>query len=448
MRRKHPGIATLLVAVLPAMGCFGSSSAGSGGTSFGDAGFDVTIPDGDGSTMDSGSADVGVADVGAGDVAVGDASTGSDTGTSSGSDAAGDLHVTAVAVGASNMCVELPGHTAACCGYDAQGQDGIGSTMTVSTPTAVSGLTGVTAIGASGLTSCAILSDTSVQCWGNNYEGELGVGNITNLQSTTPVAVSGLTGVVALAMGGNHTCALLSGGSVDCWGENTYGQLGNGTTTGPDTSMGGEPCNPTPAPVGNVPTATAVVAGNGHTCALVSGAVWCWGENSSGQLGNGSMGASVPSPASVPGLAGVTALAAGGAHTCALLSGGTVECWGEGGNGELGNGMMSASATPVAVSTITGVTAISSSSALQGQTTCALLTGGAVSCWGLNNGYQLGNGTTTNAASPQAVPGITSATAISAGANGACALLGDGTLRCWGDVGLGLTAQTPQAVSQ
>jgi alpha-tubulin suppressor-like RCC1 family protein len=439
MSRTPPVIAALLVASVPAIGCFGSSSSGGSGPSFGDAGFDVSIPPVDGSTTDSGSSPSTDA------TGMGDASTTTDASA----DASGDLLVAAVAVGASNMCVELPGHTAACCGYDAEGQDGIGSTMTVSTPTAVSGLTGVKAIAASGLTSCAILSDTSVQCWGNDYEGELGVGNLTNLQSTTPVAVSGLTGVSALAMGGNHTCALLSGGAVECWGENTYGQLGNGTTTGPDTSTGGEPCNPTPAAVANLPTATAVVAGNGHTCALLAGgAVWCWGENASGQLGNGSMGANVPTPTAVPGLTGVTALTAGGAHTCAVLTGGTVECWGEGGNGELGNGMMSDSATPVAVSTLTGVTAISSSPALQGQTTCALLAGGAVSCWGLNNGYQLGNGTTTNAASPQAVPGITGATAISTGANGACALLADGTLRCWGNVGLGITAQTPGAIVQ
>jgi alpha-tubulin suppressor-like RCC1 family protein len=439
MRRTHSCLAlTLALFAFPA-GCFSSSSNGNdAGASFGDAGFDVSIPEGDASTMDS-----GVALDGSGlDVGTGDAGAGNQ-------DAAGELHVAAVSVGASNMCVELPGHTAACCGYDAEGQDGIGSTATVTTPTAVTGLSGVTAIAASGLTSCAILADTSVQCWGNNYEGELGVGNVTSLKSTTPVAVSGLTGAIALALGGNHTCALLSGGAVDCWGENFYGQLGNGTTTGPVTSMGGLPCNPTPAPVPNLPQATAVVAGNGHTCALLADTtVSCWGENSSGQLGNGSAGASVPSPAAVPGLTGVTALAAGGSHTCALLSAGTVQCWGGGGNGQLGNGAMSDSATPVTVSTLTGVTAISSSSALQGDTTCALLGGGTVSCWGLNNGYQLGNGTTTNAPSPQAVPGVTGATAISAGANGTCAQLSDGTLRCWGDVGLGTTAQTPAPVSQ
>jgi alpha-tubulin suppressor-like RCC1 family protein len=440
MRPIHAGLASWALGMGGFIGgCFSSSSGGSTGS----PDFDAAVFDG---TFESGSSSGSSSGGSSG------SSSGTDSGSSSGADssmadASGELLVAAVAVGASNMCVELPGRTAACCGYDAEGQDGIGSTMTVSTPTAVSGLTGVTAIAASGLTSCAILSDTSVRCWGNNYEGELGVGNLTNLQSTTPAAVSGLTGAVALAMGGNHTCALLSGGGVECWGENTYGQLGNGTTTGPDTSMGGEPCNPTPTPVPNLPMATAVVAGNGHACALLANAtVSCWGENASGQLGNGSMGASVASPAAVPGLTGVTALAAGGAHTCAVLSGGTVECWGEGSSGELGNGMMSASATPVVVSTLTGVTAISSSPALQGQTTCALLAGGAVSCWGLNNGYQLGNGTTMNAASPQAVPGITGATAISAGANGSCALLADGTLRCWGNVGLGITAQTPAPV--
>jgi alpha-tubulin suppressor-like RCC1 family protein len=445
MSVKHPGLALLLGLLACPMGCFGSSSSGNGaGGEFEDAGFDVSLPQGDASAIDAGPALDGQGlDVGAVD-ATGPSDTGAPT-----PDAAGDLHVTAVAVGASNMCVELPGHTAACCGYDAEGQDGIGSTATVSTPTAVSGLSGVTAIAVSGLTSCAILTDTSVQCWGSNYEGELGVGNISSLKSTTPVAVAGVTGAVALAMGGNHTCALVSGGTVDCWGDNFYGELGNGTTTGPATSMGGLPCNPTPAPVPGLPTATAVVAGGGHTCALLADTtVSCWGENTFGQLGNGSTGGNVPSPAAVAGLTGVTALAAGESHTCALLSAGTVECWGEGSNGQLGNGLATSSATPVAVSTLTGVTAISSSSAFQGDTTCALLAGGTVSCWGLDSGYQLGNDAMTNANSPVAVPGVASATAISVGSNGACAQLADGTLRCWGNVGLGITSQTPAPVSQ
>jgi len=162
-----------------------------------------------------------------------------------------------------------------------------------------------------------------------------------NTATATFAITIGVTTMAIAATNGLHTCALLTGGTVDCWGANPDGELGNGTTT--DSS--------TPVTVGVFSGATAISAGGAHTCALVpfyGGIALCWGNNYVGQLGNGTTtNSSTPVP--VSGLSGVTAIATGGNHTCALLTGGTVDCWGENTYGELGNGTRSNSSTPVVV---------------------------------------------------------------------------------------------------
>ena len=166
-----------------------------------------------------------------------------------------------------------------------------------------------------------------------------------------------LQGVTAIAAGGGHTCALLSGGTVECWGENDYGQLGDGTSSGPQT-CNGYACSTTPVAVTGLTGVTSIAAGGGHTCALLSGrTVECWGENEYGQLGDGTStgpqtcypDACSTTPVAVTGLTGVIAISAGSGHTCALLSGGTVECWAYNYFGELGNGTTTNSDVPVSV---------------------------------------------------------------------------------------------------
>jgi len=156
------------------------------------------------------------------------------------------------------------------------------------------------------------------------------------------VAVSGISTATAISAGGDHTCALLTGGSVRCWGGNYAGQLGNGTWTPIST--------PIAVAVHGISTATAISAGSQHTCALLTGGtVRCWGDNYHGDLGDGTTAERL-SPVAVHGISTATAISASGLyHTCALLTGGSVRCWGWNQDGELGNGTTTDSAVPVSV---------------------------------------------------------------------------------------------------
>jgi alpha-tubulin suppressor-like RCC1 family protein len=283
-------------------------------------------------------------------------------------------------------------------------------------PVVVPGLTAVTEL-ATGLHVCARTAD-EVWCWGENRFGQIGDGTMT--YRPDPVRVVGLSEPVAQIAGTTFfTCALLSTGAVRCWGQNTYGQLGDGTTT--DRSS--------PVAVPGLADVRAIATGGSHACALTEpGQVWCWGSNSNGQLGDGSTG-NRPSPVHVSSLSDVTAISLGTSHTCALLATGVVRCWGNNTSGALGDGTTVERNRPATVIGASDVTAIGAGS----QHTCALLSDGTARCWGANSQGQLGDGTTTTRTAPALVPALSDIVQISAGWQHTCARLSTGSVQCWGD---------------
>ena len=340
---------------------------------------------------------------------------------------------TAVAAGTYHSCLLTDTGGVKCWGDNDYGELGDGTYTDRSSPVDVTGLaSGVTALAPGREFTCALTSGGAVMCWGHNRYGNLGDGTIGTYSSrSTPGIVAGLaSGSEAVVAGDRHTCAVTSGGGVKCWGSNSYGQLGDGTTTE----------RTTPVDVSGLASgAVALAVGRTgfHTCALTgSGGVKCWGSNSNGQLGDGTTTDRL-TPVDVSGLAsGVVALAAGNSHTCALTSGGGVKCWGSNGYGQLGDGTATQRLTPVDVTGLTsGAVGIADSASNH---TCALTSGGGVKCWGLNSSGQLGDGTTTQRSTPVAVVGLAGAViGVTDGGTHACAVSTDGGVQCWGSNAFG-----------
>jgi hypothetical protein len=242
---------------------------------------------------------------------------------------------------------------------------------------------------------------------------------------------AGTCGAVQIAAGQSHTCAVLGDGTVRCWGFNQDGQLGDGTTV--DKQV--------PTVVPGLLGATRLAVGANHTCvALLDGNVRCWGANYYGQLGDGTkIGKTTPVPLTT--IASVAALAAGDNFTCALHGDGTAKCWGDNASGQLGDGTTVDKNAPVSVSNLTTGKSLTAAGGFfvfvdgkyyLGGHTCAVLADGTARCWGRNGGGQLGDGTTVDKSTPVAVSNLTAAVSISAGEFHTCATTGTGGVRCWG----------------
>jgi len=302
--------------------------------------------------------------------------------------------VQAVSTGSDSLhACALVGGGVECWGYGAFGQIGDGSMSDRNAPVQVTGLTsGVRGVATGYDHSCALLNG-QIQCWGDNASGKLGANPAVITGSPTPVAAVLNGNIQAIALGGEHTCALVDG-SVSCWGMNGVdGRLGNNSTMDSYSPV---------QPIGLGANVQAISAGGMHTCAIASGALLCWGSNVSGQLGDGTgVDRFVPTP--VQGLSsGVQAVSAGDSHTCAVVNGAAL-CWGWNAFGQVGDNSTGANRmSPVPVQGLgSGVQAISA-----GSTHSCAVTSAGTKCWGANGNGELGNNSMTDSPIPVTVQGL------------------------------------------
>jgi alpha-tubulin suppressor-like RCC1 family protein len=309
---------------------------------------------------------------------------------------------------------------AQCWGINSGGQLGDGTFNDALFAVDVSGLTsGVRSVAVGGSGVCAVLSNGTVDCWGVGGNGQLGNGEL--LSSPTPVQVSGISTATMAAGAGTRFCAALSEGGVKCWGRSSGNSLGDGST----------PQSATPVAVANIGArhVISLAAMGSATCAVLDDqTVWCWGSNTSGGTGLGTTSGTTPVPTQVPGLL-ASKISGGNNWFCVVTNTGAAQCWGANNVGQLGDGTAVTRTSPTPVSGLTsGVTDIHAGV----NHTCAIRAGGA-KCWGSNDQGQLGNGTTNDAANPVDVTGLTSGVVqIMAGYRSSCALLSSGSPKCWG----------------
>ncbi|HZQ88756.1 MAG TPA: hypothetical protein VFA42_01975 [Gaiellaceae bacterium] len=278
---------------------------------------------------------------------------------------------------------------------------------------------GTTPIAAGAYHACAV-SSGQLRCWGDNSAGELGDG--TTRRRLSPVTVKGLpTMILEVGASYDRTCALVTGTRVYCWGR------------GASLSASGKPLSSSlPAKVGGIPkTAHGLSVGVTHACVLdAADSTWCWGLNDRGQIGDGT---TKPRPKAMRATTlPASKIVASDGYTCAVLRSGGASCWGRshGTAGDARNpeGLVVNSRSPVPVAGLEGATDLSAT----GDFACALLTGGVVSCWGENDHGQLGDGTVAGRSSPVAVQGLPQVAQVVATANHACALDVAGSVFCWG----------------
>ena len=344
-----------------------------------------------------------------------------------------------IASGRYHVCLRQGDGEVRCWGAGERGQaSGADESGMSDEPREVPGLSGASGLALGGNHSCALVGGEA-RCWGANEHGQLGDGSTVDRQA--PATVVGLTGVTALAAGLDTTCALTGRGQVLCWGQGSNGQLGHGKRTPSALPVVVKLPVPAVSPAGPVPRGAGPVqvsVGGAHACAvLTNGRVHCWGSNLHGQLGDGS-GNDSATPVLVAGLDDASAVAAGRNHTCALRRDGTVWCWGWNPDGQLGLGHRDDRRRPEQVSGLTGVVEVAAGNGHS----CARLSPGQVACWGWNRDGQATGSAGDDALSPVTLE-TTRATHLALGSKHSCALVPKGGFTCWGANGRGQLGAAP-----
>ena len=327
-----------------------------------------------------------------------------------------------LAAGSNFTCVRRTDGTVNCWGRNTEGELGTGTLLSSSLPSVVVSVSDAMELSVGLYHSCILVSDGSVECWGRNDSRQLGNGATTN--TAVPTVVVGLTQPAKhISAGAIFSCAHLADDTAMCWGDNTQGELGDGTTT----------AHTTPVAVKGLTGITQLVTISQSACALVKDStVWCWGDNPNGQNGIAGPDLATATQIVTAKLSNVVSLAAGatGAHFCAVLGDGTSKCWGAGTSGQLGGSGASDSPTPVAVTTLDDAASV----VVGNNFSCALHKDASVSCWGsnANSDLALGDSPTPSATTPLPTKDLAGVIALAAGVSHACALKDAQNVLCWG----------------
>jgi hypothetical protein len=331
-----------------------------------------------------------------------------------------------VEAGGAHSCGIVEDGVAYCWGNNDFGQLGTGNLQGYAFPRQVAqGDLEFTSVAAGVVTSCAITIDQEVYCWGYNQYGQVGDGTVDQVLVANPTKVVGDHQFTMVSAGGAHVCGLVNDGEAWCWGLAGSGVLGN-DSAGEDTWSAAPDSALTAERFGSIS------AGPGHTCGLtLSGEAYCWGDNTRGQLGDGT-NVNADVPIKVVGGVLFQEIDVGADHTCALDIEGNAYCWGAGFYGQLGNADQIASDTPVMV---TGDHKFQSITAGTNYT-CAVDDGSVAYCWGYNEDGRLGDGSLTGRNEPTVVSGDLEFETVDAGEGSpntaTCGFTLTGSVYCWG----------------